>query len=82
MSGYINLRSFGYSTNSSNELRHFALKNAVDAHGLQLVINRLNQIKANVENDQTEKDIRHVLSTYDKPIVQKYRKRRETTRGQ
>eukprot|EP00798_Chlamydomonas_sp_ICE-L_P012721 gene12721-15966_t len=63
MSRSISLRSFGYSMTSSNEARYVALQKAIDAHGLDKVITRLNQVKVNVEHlEQTEKDILHVLS--------------------
>eukprot|EP00798_Chlamydomonas_sp_ICE-L_P028864 gene28864-32054_t len=64
----ISLRAFGYSMTSPNESRHVALQKAVDAHGLERVIDRLNQIKVNVEYiKQTDKDILHVLSKVPVP---------------
>eukprot|EP00798_Chlamydomonas_sp_ICE-L_P011811 gene11811-33_t len=64
----ISLRAFGYSMKSSNETRCIALQKAVDAHGFEKVIARLNQIKINSEHvKQTEKDILYVLSKMPLP---------------
>eukprot|EP00798_Chlamydomonas_sp_ICE-L_P032577 gene32577-17616_t len=64
----ISLRAFGYSMNSSNETRCIALQKAVDAHGFEKVLARLNQVKINSEHvKQTEIDILHVLSKMPLP---------------
>ena len=64
----ISLRAFGYSMKSSNETRCITLQKAVDAHGFEKVIARLNQIKINSEHvKQTEKDILHVKSKMPLP---------------
>ncbi len=53
---------------ASNEVRYVALLKAVDAHGLDKVIVRLNQVKVNVEHlKQTEKDILYILSKVPLP---------------
>jgi hypothetical protein len=68
MSRSISLRAFGYSMTASNEVRYVALLKAVDAHGLDKVIVRLNQVKVNVEHlKQTEKDILYILSKVPLP---------------
>lgn len=68
MSRSISLRAFGYSMTAPNEARYIALLKAVDAHGLDKVIARLNQVKVNVEHlKQTEKDILYILSKVPLP---------------
>ena len=68
MSRSISLRAFGYNMTSSDEARYVALQKAIDAHGLEKVIARLNQIKVNVQHlKQTEKDILYVLSKVQLP---------------
>lgn len=62
----ISLCAFGYNMKSSNEVRRAALKKAVNARGLKMVIDRLYQIQVNVENiKQTDEDILYLLSTCD-----------------
>jgi hypothetical protein len=62
----ISLSAFGYIMKSSNEVRRAALKKAVNARCLEMVIERLYQIQVNVENiKQTDEDILYLLSTCD-----------------
>eukprot|EP00798_Chlamydomonas_sp_ICE-L_P012072 gene12072-15182_t len=64
----ISLRAFGYSMTSSNETRCIALQKAVDAHGFEKVLARLNQVKINSDHvKQTETDILYVLSKMPLP---------------
>eukprot|EP00798_Chlamydomonas_sp_ICE-L_P012012 gene12012-15112_t len=64
----ISLRAFGYSMTSSNETRCIALQKAVDAHGFEKVLARLNQVKINSDHvKKTEIDILHVLSKMPLP---------------
>eukprot|EP00798_Chlamydomonas_sp_ICE-L_P012022 gene12022-15124_t len=64
----ISLRAFGYSMTSSNETRCIALQKAVDAHGFEKVLARLNQVKINSDHvKQTETDILYVQSKMPLP---------------
>ena len=64
----ISLRAFGYNMTSTTRTRYYALQRAIDAHGTEKVIARLHEIKVNIfYQEQTEKDILHVLSKQTLP---------------
>jgi hypothetical protein len=64
----ISLRAFGYSMASADGDRHTALQKAIDAHGVEKVLQRLNDIKVNTRYlEKTEKDILYVMAKMPLP---------------
>jgi len=54
----ISLRAFGYNIAFADEDRHNSLKKAIDAHGVEKVIERLNELKVNIfYHEKAEEDI-------------------------
>jgi hypothetical protein len=59
----ISLRAFGYNMAFTDEDRHNSLKKAIDAHGVDKVIERLNELKVNIfYHEKAERDILYVSS--------------------